>query len=89
LAEDFESAVQSLTVNRFKKNEINLLWNKLAGKVQQMDKYLFRVHFDHIKYSGSSTVRNLKSMAPGARTTIVSQNSCSAQWETDIFEKLR
>ena len=54
-----------------------------------MDKYLFRMHFDNIRYTGHSTVRNLKSAPPGARTTIQTQSSSSTQWETDIFEKLR
>lgn len=54
-----------------------------------MDKYQFRAVFDNMKYTGNSTVRNIKSAPIGARATIVSQSSSSSQWETDIFEKLR
>jgi hypothetical protein len=42
-----------------------------------------------LKYTGTSTVRNLKSAPPGARTTIQTQSSSSSQWNTDIFEKVR
>ena len=67
------------------------MWKTIteSGKYTQMDKYLFRSVFDNMKYSGSSTVRNMKTDKPGARTTIVSQSSSSSQWECDIFEKLR
>jgi len=42
-----------------------------------------------MKYTGNSSVRNVKTAPPGARATIVSQSSSSSQWETDILEKLR
>ena len=54
-----------------------------------MDKYQFRSVLDDMRYSGSSTVRNVKTAPPGARTTIVSQSSSSSQWDVDIMEKLR
>lgn len=56
------------------------MWKTITeqGKYTQMDKYLFRSVFDNMKYSGSSTVRNIKTAPPGARTTIVSQSSSSS-----------
>ena len=89
--QDFEKAVESLTANRFKKNEISKLWYKLTenGRAQSMDKYHFRSVFDNMRYTGNSTVRNIKTAPPGARTTIVSQSSSSSTWDVDILEKLR
>ena len=87
---DFEQAVNSLTSDRFKKTELQSLWKSLTeGSKSSVDKYQFRTHFDNIKYTGTSTVRNLKSAPVGARTTIMTQSSSSSQWESDIFEKLR
>jgi hypothetical protein len=73
LYNEFEQAVQSLTSERFKRNEIQQLWKHLTegGKINHIDKFLFRTNFDNIKYSGHSTVRALKSAPPGARTTIL------------------
>jgi hypothetical protein len=80
-----------LTSGRFKAHEIKKLWTSLTenGRVQAMDKYTFRSVFDTMKYTGNSSVRNIKTAPPGARTTIVSQSSSSSQWEVDIMEKLR
>lgn len=87
---DFERAVDSLLVGRFKKPEIQKVWRAITeGKLQTLDKYQFRSVFDDMRYTGNSTVRNIKSAPQGARATIVSQSSSSSQWETDIFEKLR
>ena len=63
-----------MSSGRFKQNEIMNLWKYLTnnGKFITMDKYQFRSHFDMIKYTGNSTVRQLKTAPPGARTTIVS-----------------
>lgn len=54
-----------------------------------MDKYQFRAVFDNMRYTGNSTVRNIKTAPPGARTTIISQTSSSSTWDIDILEKLR
>lgn len=54
-----------------------------------IDKYIFRSHFENLSYSGNSTVKEVKQVAPGSRTTIVSMNSSNVQWEADIIEKLR
>lgn len=45
-----------------------------SGNQEFVDKYLFRVNFDNIKYTGNSTVRNVKTAPPGARTTFVVSN---------------
>jgi hypothetical protein len=88
---DFDRAVTSLSAGRFGKQEIDQMWRELTenGKYLTLDKYIFRSHFDNIQYSGFSTVKELKSAAPGARTTIVSVSSSNSQWESDIIEKLR
>ena len=88
---DFERAVESLTASRFKKPEIQKLWKALTenGKITALDKYQFRGVFDTVQYTGNSTVRNIKTAPPGARTTIVSQSSSSSTWDVDIFEKVR
>jgi hypothetical protein len=57
--------------------------------MQTIDRHHFRQNFESMKYSGSSSVRKIKSALPGARSTIVSQSSSSSQWEQDIFEKVR
>jgi hypothetical protein len=54
-----------------------------------MDKYYFRSVFDNMRYTGNSTVRNIKTAPPGARTTIISQSSSSSTWDVDILEKIR
>jgi hypothetical protein len=55
-----------------------------------IDNYQFRSHFDDLKYTGSSTVRNLKATAvSGARATIRTTTSSSSTWEFDIMEKVR
>ena len=84
---DFEKAVDSLSANRFKKNDIEAFWRTLTenGKYLTIDKYLFRRFFDNISYTGCARV----SLTPASATTIVSAGSSSAQWETDIFEKIR
>ena len=69
---DFEKAVDSLTASRFKKEEVERLWRKLTEGKSNMDKYQFRSVLDDMRYTGSSTVRNVKTAPPGARTTIVS-----------------
>jgi len=88
---DFEYCINSLTSERFKRNELQSLWKSVTegGKTSQVDKYLFRSHFDNIKYSGKSTVRNIKSAAAGSRTTIYTESSSSSTWKVDIIEKLR
>jgi len=88
---DFEKAVNSLTADRFKRNEIQSLWRFLTenSRVQSLDKFSFRTHFDNLRYQGNSSVRPLKSAPPGARTTIFTNSSSSSKWEQDIFEKLR
>jgi len=70
---------------------VQSLWKFLTdnNKVQYLDKYQFRHHFDNLQYIGNSTVLSLKSVAPGARTTIHTQSSSSSTWNIDIFEKLR
>jgi hypothetical protein len=80
-----------LSGSRYNKSEIESLWKHVTenGKYLTIDKYIFRSHFDNIPYSGYSTVKEVKSAIPGARTTIVSVSSSSSQWETDIIEKLR
>lgn len=88
---EFEQAVNSLTANRFKQPEIRKLWSAVTenGRVSQVDKYQFRAVFDNMRYTGNSTVRNVKTAPPGARTTIVSQTSSSSTWDVDILEKIR
>lgn len=83
--------MNSLTNERFKRNEIQSLWKNLTdgGKYSLIDKYQFRSHFDVLKYSGTSTVRNVKTAPPGARMTIKTTSSSSTTWDIDILEKLR
>jgi 2-phospho-L-lactate guanylyltransferase (CobY/MobA/RfbA family) len=54
-----------------------------------IDKYEFRAHFDMLKYTGVSTVRNVKTATSGARMTVQTQSSSSTTWDIDILEKLR
>jgi len=88
---EFEAAVNSLTAQRFKREELQTIWKGLTdgGKKTTLDRYQFREHFDGLRYSGASTVRNgVKSGTPSA-TTICTQNSSSSTWERDIVEKVR
>lgn len=87
---DFEKAVSSLTAGRFKSQDIRKLWRQVTenGRFQCVDIYQFRAVFDNMRYTGNSTVRNVKTAPIGARTTIVSQSSSSSTWDTDILEKL-
>ncbi len=63
-----------MTASRFKKPEIVKLWRTLNEKSNStsMDRYQFRSVFDNMKYTGNSSVRNIKSAPVGARATIVS-----------------
>ena len=56
----FEKAVMALTSERFKKNEINNLWNQLVdpSKPGSIDSYQFRSHFEQMTYRGSSSVKS-------------------------------
>ena len=80
-----------MSSNRFNKGEIDHLWTEITqkGKFSSVDKYLFRLNFEGLKFSGFSSVREVRSAAPGTRTTIVSLNSSNYKWEADIMEKLR
>jgi hypothetical protein len=61
-----------------------------SGKFITIDKYIFRAHFEALRYTGNSTVTNVKTAPVGdKKTTIVSVNSSNVQWEADIMEKLR
>lgn len=83
----------SLSGGRFSKSEIDQLWKVVSenGKFVTIDKYIFRAHFEGLKYTGNSTVTNVKTVPVGDKktTTIVSVNSSNVQWEADIMEKLR
>jgi hypothetical protein len=79
-----------LVSSRFKASELQSLWKHLTeGRLQTLDRHNFKSNFESMKYSGSSSMRNIKSALPGARVTIVSQSSSSSQWDQDIFEKVR
>jgi len=82
----------SLSGHRFGREDTEQLWMSVSenGKFITIDKYIFRSNFDNILYTGHSTVREVRTSSPRARTTtIVSMNSSNSQWEADIIEKLR
>lgn len=88
---EFQQGVNSLTANRFKRSEIMSMWKQITddGKQTSIDFYVFRQTFDNLKFTGNSTIRNIDSAPPGARSTVFSQSSSSSTWNTDVFEKLR
>ena len=91
---DFEKAVNSLTGNRFKQEELDQIWSSLTegGKISTLTKYAFRSHFDMLSYQGLAQVRTMRSAPVNGAvmgTTIKTDSSSSAQWNTNIFEKLR
>lgn len=93
--------MNSLTAERFKNADIRNLWKKLCPEgTSSIDKHYFRSHFDHINYSGNSTVKTMNEynstrLMSGSRssktnrTTIQSRTSSSVQWQENILEKLR
>lgn len=88
--QEFTQGVNSLTANRFKKSEIGSMWKQIANPNDPViDLYQFRKNFDGLRYTGNSTIRNVTSAPPGARSTVFSQSSSSSTWNTDVFEKLR
>ena len=98
----FEKAVHALTSERFKKAEIQKLWQQLvsADSPDRIDRYRFREHFESMSYKGSQAVGTIKSLgqentislkasSQKGRTTIKTVTSSSSQWDTDVLERLR
>lgn len=98
----FEKAVHALTSERFKKAEIQRLWQQLASEdsPDAMDRYRFREHFESMSYKGSSSVGTLNSLGQSnavslkastqkSRTTIKTVTSSSSQWDNNVLERLR
>ena len=69
----FENAVMALTSERFKKSEIQTLWQKLVDQSSpnSIDSYQFRRHFEGMTYRGNSSIKAADSGFQGTQPVSV------------------
>jgi Ca2+-binding EF-hand superfamily protein len=85
---EFYQGVKSLSAKRFSDDDIKTLWKKCCTEgMNSVDQNGFKNMFDQMRFTGTSTLRSVKSL--GKTTTGFSTFTMSSEWSNDIIQKLR
>lgn len=77
---------RSLSNLRFSESDLLKLWKQISKGSSDINKEVFRSHFDGISYSGSTTIVGAKSLG---KTILVNTSSTQEKWSSDIIAKIR